>query len=106
MSALAILGYAVIAIGVLIGIWGGVGNPLNLSTNAFMTYLVSAGVLVTVGLALVGNAPTWLLLVALWVTAALALGYLFQFQWQVLVFALCGVVVLAIAAWLTVVIVR
>ena len=106
MSGVAVLGYAVIAIGVLVGVWGGVGNPLNLSSNAVMTYLVGAGVLVTIGLSLIGNAPTWLLIAALWVTAALALGYLFQFQWHVLVFALCAIVVLAIAAWLTVVIVR
>lgn len=106
MSALAILGYAVIALGVLVGIWGGVSNPLDLSNNAFLTYLMGASVLVTVGISLIGNAPRVLLLAAIWFAAAVTLGYLFQFHWQALVFLLCAVFVLAIAAWLTVVTVR
>lgn len=105
MSGLAVLGYALIAIGVVVGIWGGVSNPLNLTNNAFMTYLLSAGVLATAGLALSG-APRWLLIAGLWVTAAIALVYLVRYQWQVLVFALCAVAVIAIAAWVTVVILR
>lgn len=101
MSVLTILGCVLTALGVVLGIWGGVRHPIQLTNSGFMPLLISGFALITTGLALIKNASHRLIAGAIWITAALIIVYLLGFKWSFLASASSIVVILGIGAWLT-----
>jgi len=101
MSGLTILGYVLVVLGLIVSIGGGVLKPMDLMNSEFMSFLTGGLVLITIGLPLVKNAPHWLLLGSLWITAVSVIFYMYGFHMPVWVFASGLVVVLGIGYWLT-----
>ena len=106
MSGLAILGYVLIVLGVIVGIWGGAQFPINLMNSDFMSFLVSGLVLLTVGLAIIRNIPSWILLAAVYLTVASIIVYLIGFQMSMFVLLSGIVVVLGFGLWFTTLIIK
>lgn len=98
MSGLTILGYLLVVLGVIVGIWGGTLYPVNLMNSDFMSFLVGGLVLLTAGMALIRNLPNWLLVGAVAVTAAAVVVYLIGFHMGVFVL-LTGIAVTVAFAW-------
>lgn len=98
MSVSTILAYVLIALGLIVGIWGGVSFSVDLMNSEFMSFLVSGVVLLTIGAALLDKAPDWLTVGLLWATTILLIIYLYGLQMPLWVF-LSGVVVLVGIAW-------
>lgn len=69
MAGLTILGYVLMALGVIVSIGGGIIKPIDLMNSEFMSFLTGGLILITIGLALIKNIPQWLLLATLWITA-------------------------------------
>lgn len=101
MSGLTILGYALIVLGVITCIWGGGQYPVNLMDPNFMSFLVSGLVLLTIGVAVIHNAPTWLILGAIFVTGLTTIVYIIGFKMPIYVLLSGIVVVLGLVLWLT-----
>lgn len=92
-STLTIVGWALIAIGLLAGaggIWTRPGHVL--------TYAIGGLVTVTAGLWLVHGLPRWLPITAVWVTAAVSVVYLLTLGWEWWMFGCAAVVVIAAGA--------
>lgn len=101
MSGLTILGYVLIALGVITCIWGGGQYSVNLSDSNFMSFLVGGLFLLTIGIAVIRNVPTWLILGAIFVTGAITIVYMIGLKMH-LYALLSGIVVIAgLALWLT-----
>lgn len=99
-TGLNIVGWALIAIGVLTGVGGAVATPGHV-----FTYVIGGLILVTGGLWLIGGRPRWVPVVAVWVTVAAIIVYEGTFGWQWWVFGCAVVVVAALGAlgtWLLV----
>lgn len=101
MSGLTILGYVLIALGVIVSIWGGTQYSDN-----FLSFLVGGLVLATVGLALIPNLPSWLLLGAVYATGVATIIYLISFQMPLYVLLSGIVVTLGFGWWLTTLILK
>ncbi|MET1248679.1 helix-turn-helix domain-containing protein [Sporolactobacillus sp. STCC-11] len=100
MSGLTILGYVLVALGIIVSIWGTAQFPLNLMNTEFMSYLVGGLVLITAGLAIIHGVPTWLLLSALVLTAAATIVYMIGMQMELFVLLSGIVVILGLGLWL------
>lgn len=98
MSGLTILGYLLVVLGIIVGIWGGALYPVHIMNSDFMSFLVGGLVLLTIGMALIHNIPVWLLTGAVAVTAAAVIVYLIGFKMDVFVL-LAGIAVTAAFAW-------
>lgn len=106
MTGLTILGYTLIGLGVIVGIEGGVQKPIDFMNSDFMSFLTSALVLITIGLAFINNVPQWLLLAALWITAVIIIIYMFGLHMPLWVFASGVIVTIGIGVWLTTLILK
>ena len=91
------------ALGAVLGIWRGIRHPIQLTDSGFMPFLISGLTLITIGLALIKTVPHWLMLGAIWITAASVIVYLLGFGWSFLVSASIIVLVLGVGVWLTLV---
>lgn len=106
VSGMTILGYVFVALGVIVGIWGGEQFPVSLTDGGFMSFFIGGLVLVTIGLAIIRGVPVWLLLGALYLTGAVTIAYMIGLQ-MVLYVLLSGiVVVLGLGWWLTILILK
>jgi peptidoglycan/LPS O-acetylase OafA/YrhL len=101
MSGLTILGYVLMALGVIVSIGGGIIKPIDLMNSEFMSFLTGGLILITIGLALIKNVPQWLLLATLWITAVSIIVYMYGFHMPVWVFVSGIVVTLGMGIWLT-----
>ena len=101
MTGLTILGYVLMALGVIVGIGGGILKPIDLMNSEFMSFLTGGLILITIGLALIKSIPQWLLLTALWVTAVAIITYMYGFHMPGWVFASGIVVAVGVGIWLT-----
>lgn len=100
MSALTILGYVLIALGVITCIWGGGQYPVNLMDPNFMSYLVGGLFLLTIGIAVIHNVPSWLILGAIFVTGATTILYMIGLKMPIYAL-LSGIVVISgLVLWL------
>lgn len=106
MSGLTILGYVLVALGVIVSIWGSAQFPLNLMNSEFMSFLVGGLVLITAGLAIIHGVPTWLLLGALFLTAAATIVYMVGMYMEPFVLLSGIVVILGLGWWLTTLILK
>ena len=96
MSGLTILGYALVALGVL----GGLGGAVTRPEHAW-TYALGGLIALSAGLALVQGLPNWAPIAAIWITAVVACVYLATLHWQWWLFACAAVVVVAVGAIFT-----
>lgn len=99
-AGLNIVGWALIAIGVLSGVGGAATRP----GHAF-TYAIGGLIAVTAGLCLLRGRPPWVPVVAVWVTVAVIVVYQLTLGWQWWLFGCAAVVVAALGAlstWLLV----
>lgn len=101
MTGLTILGYVLMALGVIVSIGGGIIKPIDLMNSEFMSFLTGGLILITIGLALIKNIPLWLLLATLWITAVSIIVYMYGFHMPVWVFVSGIVVILGMGIWLT-----
>ncbi len=106
MSGLGILGFVLLALGIIVVIWGGALNSVNFMNSGFMAFLIGGLILLTVGLALISYVPNWLLLSALYVTGAAVIVYLISCKMPIYVLLSGIVVTLGAAWWLTTLILR
>lgn len=104
ISGLAILGYVTVALGVIVCIWGGAENSVNLMNSDFMSFLVGGLVLITLGLVPIRNIPLTLLLGALYITGAAAMVYMIGLQMSLYALLSGIVVIIGLGWWLTIVI--
>ena len=105
MSGLTILGYLLVVLGVIVGIWGGTLYPVHLMNSDFMSFLVGGLVLLSIGMALIRNIPNWLLAGAVVVTAAAVVVYMIGFKMELFVL-LAGIAVTAAFAWWMITLIR
>lgn len=99
-SALNIVGWSLVAVGVLVGIGGAWGSP-----DRVLTYVIGGLAAVAAGLWMVRARPRWLPIAAVWTTAAVSLAYMLAFGWAWWVYGCVAVVVVALGAlstWLLV----
>ncbi|AGL02822.1 helix-turn-helix domain-containing protein [Desulfoscipio gibsoniae] len=101
MSGLTILGYILIALGVITCIWGGGQYPVNLMTPNFMSYLVGGLFLLTIGIAVIHKVPSWLILGAIFVTGAATILYMIGLKMPIYALLSGIVVILGLVLWLT-----
>ena len=106
MPGLSILGYVLIALGVIVGIWGGAQFPFNLMNHHFMAFLVGGLILLTVGLAIIRNIPTKLLLGAIYVTGAAIIVYQISCNMHLYVLLSGIIVTVGFGWWLTTLILK
>ena len=100
MSGVTILGFVLIALGVITCIWGGGQYPVNLMSPDFMSFLVGGLVLLTIGIAVIRNVPSWLILGALFVTGVTAILYMVGLKMHIYTLLAGIVVILGAAVWL------
>jgi transcriptional regulator with XRE-family HTH domain len=98
VSGLTILGYVLVALGVIVSVWGGAQFPLNLMNSNFMSFFIGGLVLITVGLAIIRGIPSRLLLGALYLTGAVTIVYMVGMHMTLYVL-LSGIVVIAGLGW-------
>lgn len=81
-----ILGYVLIALGFLSGIWGGIRNPISLLDNNFMTFLSGAFIFITAGLFCLEESPLWVKLLAVAISVVSVSIYLYGLHWSLWLF--------------------
>lgn len=101
MSGLTILGYVLIALGVITCIWGGGQHTVHLMNPDFMSFLVGGLLLLTAGIAVIRNVPVWLILGAIFLTAAASIVYMVGLKMGLYTLLAGIVVVLGLVVWLT-----
>ncbi len=101
MSGLTILGYVLIVLGVITCIWGGGQYSVNLMDPNFMSFLVGGLFLLTVGIAVIRNVPSWLILGAIFVTGAATIVYMVGLKMHIYSLLAGIVVILGLVLWLT-----
>ena len=106
MSGLAILGYVLIALGVITCIWGGGQYPVNLMDPNFMSFLVGGLFLLTIGIAVIHHVPSWLIVGAIFVTGAATIVYMIGLKMQIYPLLAGSVVILGIVLWLSVLVLK
>ncbi len=100
MSGLTILGYVLIALGVITCIWGGGQYPVNITDPNFMSYLIGGLFLITIGIAVIRRVPSWLILGAIFVTGAATIVYMIILKMHVYTLLAGIVVILGLVLWL------
>lgn len=98
MTLFTLLGYILIIIGFIVGIWGGFQFPIRLLNSEFMSFIVSASVLITLGVAFLKTGIKWIFPGFVWVTICLSIIYLVGFKMPIWVLA-CGIIVLLTIGW-------
>ncbi|MCO7127659.1 helix-turn-helix domain-containing protein [Sporolactobacillus shoreicorticis] len=106
MSGLTILGYVLVALGVIVSIWGSAQFPFNFMNSEFMSFIVGGLVLITAGLAIIHGVPTWLLLGALFLTAVATIIYMVGMHMELFVLLSGIVVILGLGWWLATLILK
>lgn len=106
MSGLAILGFVLIALGIITCIWGGGQFPVNLMNSDFMSFLVGGLLLLTIGAAVIRSAPRQLIAGAMILTGAASIMYMVGLKMG-LYTLLTGIVVIAgLVVWLAALILK
>jgi hypothetical protein len=100
MSGLTILGYVLIALGVITCIWGGGQYPISLTESNFMSFLVGGLFLITIGIAVIQNVPSWLIFGAILVTGATTIVYMIGLKMHIYALLSGIVVILGLMLWL------
>lgn len=101
MRGRSILGFVLIAVGILTGFWGGSMYPVGLMNVDFMSFLIGAALLITLGIPLVKDVPKWIVLGSLYLTLVLFVVYMSSLKMGLWVTLIGIVMLLGLVWWLT-----
>lgn len=101
MRGRSILGYVLIMLGILTGFWGGSMYSADFMNVSFMSFLVGASLLVTLGVPLIKDIPKWSVIGALYLTFVLSVIYLVSLKMGLWVTLMGIVVLMGFVWWLT-----
>ncbi|HBC93739.1 MAG TPA: hypothetical protein DCZ10_12810 [Pelotomaculum sp.] len=101
MRGRSILGFVLIAVGILTGFWGGSMYPVGLMNVDFMSFLIGASLLITLGIPLVKDVPKWIVLGSLYLTLVLFVIYMISLKMGLWVTLIGIVMLLGLVWWLT-----
>lgn len=101
MSGLTILGYVLIALGIIICVWGGGQYPVNMMDSDFMSFLISGLFLVTIGIAVIRKIPFWLILGAIYLTGVATIIYMLILKIPIYSLLAGIVVIVGLVLWLS-----
>lgn len=100
MRGRSIWGYVLIVVGILTGFQGGSEYPVGLNED-FMSYLIGASLLITLGIPLVKDIPRRVVLGALYLTLLLSVVYMVSLKMGLWVTLMGIAVLLGLGWWLT-----
>lgn len=101
MSGLTILGYVVIALGIITCVWGGGQYPVNMMDSDFMSFLISGLFLVTIGIAVIRKIPFWLILGAIYLTGVATIIYMLILKMPMYSLLAGIIVIVGLVLWLS-----
>ena len=106
LSGRDIAGACLAVCGLLIIIWGGALEPINVTDPDFMSFAVSGLVTVAAGACLATALPRAARVTLIWLATLTSMFYLFILGMAVIVSLMSCVVIAGVAAWLTIRILR
>ncbi len=106
LTGLTILGYVMIALGVITCIWGGGQHPISLMDSDFASFLVGGLILVTIGIAVIRKVPIWLVLGAIYLTGVILIIYMIGLGMELFALLAGIVVVVGLILWFTTLILK
>ncbi len=106
LSGRNIAGACLVVCGLLIIIWGGTLEPVNVTDPDFMSLAVSGLVLIAAGAYLATALPPAARVALIWLATLTSMLYLFILGMAVIVSLMSCVMIAGIAAWLTIRILR
>jgi hypothetical protein avisC_07847 len=106
LSGRNIAGFCLVVCGLLIIIWGGALEPINVTDPDFMSFAVSGLVTMAAGACLAMALPPAGRIALIWLATLTSMLYLFILGMAVIVSLMSCVVIAGIAAWLTIRILR
>ena len=106
LSGRNIAGACLVVCGLLIIIWGGALEPINVTDPDFMSLAVSGLVLIAAGAYLATALPPAARVALIWLATLTSMLYLFILGMAVIVSLMSCVMIAGIAAWLTIRILR
>ena len=106
LSGRNIAGFCLVVCGLLIIIWGGALEPINVTDPDFMSFAVSGLVTMAAGACLATAFPPAARIALIWLATLTSMLYLFIIGMAVIVSMMSCVVIAGIAAWLTIRILR
>ena len=103
LSGRNIAGFCLVVCGLLIIIWGGALEPINVTDPDFMSFATGGMVLLAIGALLIPGLPSACTIVAVWAAALTSVACIFTLpDTEVLVKLISAVPVVGLAAWLTI----
>ena len=106
LSGRDIAGACLAACGLLLIIWGGTLESVNVTDPGFMSFAVSGLVTIAVGACLAPAVPRTARVALIWLATLTSMLYLFIIDMAVIVSLMSCVMIAGIAAWLTIRILR
>ena len=106
LSGRNIAGFCLVVCGLLIIIWGGALEPINVTDPDFMSFAVSGLVTMAAGACLATALPPTGRIALIWLATLTSMLYLFILGMAVIVSLMSCVVIAGIAVWLTIRILR
>ena len=106
LSGRDIAGACLAACGLLLIIWGGTLESVNVTDPGFMSFAVSSLVIVAAGGCLATALPRAARVTLIWLATLTSMFYLFILGMAVIVSLMSCVVIAGVAAWLTIRILR
>ena len=106
LSGRNIAGFCLVVCGLLIIIWGGALEPINVTDPDFMSFAVSGLVTMAAGACLATALPRAARVTLIWLATLAAMHYLFIIGMAVIMSLMSCVVVAGIAAWLSIRVLR
>ena len=101
LTGLTILGYVMIALGVIICIWGGEQYPINLMNSDFASFLVGGLILITIGIAVIHKVPAWLVLGGMYVAGIVLIIFMIGLGMEMFALLAGIVTILGLVLWFT-----
>ncbi|AND80204.1 hypothetical protein [Streptococcus pantholopis] len=96
-------GFSLVVIGILVLVWGGTLQPINILSPDFMSFATGGLILFATGLCLISNLPFFCQIAGLWLAAVTVMLYIYSLPDTDLIVKVIGFVpVLALAVWLTI----
>lgn len=101
MRGRSIWGYVLIMVGILTGFWGGSMYPVSFMNVDFMSFLVGASLMITLGIPLIKDIPKGIVLGALYLTLLLSIVYMISLEMGLWVTLIGIVMLIGLGWWLT-----
>ncbi len=101
LTGLTILGYVMIALGVITCIWGGGQYPINFMNSDFASFLVGGLILITIGIAVIHKVPGWLVLGVMYVAGIVLIIFMIGLRMEMFALLAGIVTILGLVLWFT-----